>query len=297
MNEVFSYGEIGIDNIIQVPHLPSPENASFPTSDTYHIGGAAANLAVMLASWKIETGLSGNIIGNDLLGKQLKQNLNSYPNLDLTNLIIDKEIATPFCRIFVTPDGERSIVVFGYPKTPKTRLSAAMLSGVKFLALDLYGGDERVEAAKLAKSLDITTILNDLIWVEHPIIPFSDIIINSAAYVRQEFPSQNVIAHAFNLHAKYKSVIITTDGADPVHIVDQYGSNVWIKPPKREVLDATGAGDAFRAGLIYGLLQGWDLVASVKWATAAGSLKVSRVGAASSPPTIDEISSIIGTIY
>ena len=48
--DVFCYGEIGVDNIIQVPHLPNPELATFPTSDSYHIGGAAANTAVWLAT-------------------------------------------------------------------------------------------------------------------------------------------------------------------------------------------------------------------------------------------------------
>ena len=61
--DLFCYGEIGVDNIIQLPHLPSPELAAFPTGDTYHIGGAAANTAVWLAKLGIATALSGNWIG------------------------------------------------------------------------------------------------------------------------------------------------------------------------------------------------------------------------------------------
>ena len=48
--EVVCYGEIGIDNIIQADSLPSPENAVFPKSDSYHGGGAASNTAVWLAA-------------------------------------------------------------------------------------------------------------------------------------------------------------------------------------------------------------------------------------------------------
>jgi len=65
MAEVFAYGEVGIDNIIRVPHLPTLELAAFPTSDTYHIGGAAANTAVTLAAWGVRVRLAGNAIGDD----------------------------------------------------------------------------------------------------------------------------------------------------------------------------------------------------------------------------------------
>ena len=41
-------------------------------------------------------------------------------------------------------------------------------------------------------------------------------------------------------------------------------------PPGQE---RVGAGDAFAAGLIFGLVQGWDGDASLRFAVAAGALK------------------------
>jgi len=66
-------------------------------------------------------------------------------------------------------------------------------------------------------------------------------------------------------------------------------------PPQVEAVDATGAGDAFRAGLIYGLLQGWTLAESAIWGTAAGALKVQRVGAASDLPSREDVASLAAT--
>ena len=82
--DVFCYGEIGVDNIIRVPHLPNPELASFPTGDSYHIGGAAANTAVWLAKFGFSIGLSGNAIGTDEYGRLLWQQLSQYLSLDLS---------------------------------------------------------------------------------------------------------------------------------------------------------------------------------------------------------------------
>jgi sugar/nucleoside kinase (ribokinase family) len=81
--QIFCYGEIGIDNIIHVAHLPSPELAAFPSGDSYHIGGAAANTAAWLAGLGVRTGLAGNRIGMDEYGKGLWTLLSARPNLDL----------------------------------------------------------------------------------------------------------------------------------------------------------------------------------------------------------------------
>jgi len=44
------------------------------------------------------------------------------------------------------------------------------------------------------------------------------------------------------------------------------------------VVDGCGAGATFSAGFIYGHLKGWSLEESVRFATAAASLKVTRPG-------------------
>lgn len=296
VNRIFSYGEVGVDNIIRVPHLPSPEIAAFPTEDSYHIGGAAANFAVLLAAWGVRVGLGGNAIGQDDLGKELAGWLLRYPALDVSRLAVLPGVRTPFCRILVTPDGERSILVYGYPQTPKLPLNEEALAGCQFLAVDLYGGRERLEAARLAKSLGVRTVLNDVIEENHPVLQASDLVVNSAAFVRSQFPGVDVAAHARRLHAECGAVLITTDGANLVHTIEADGSEFWITPPQVPVVDATGAGDAFRAGLVYGLLQDWSLRDAVRWGIAASAIKVGRVGAASQPASLDEVGAYVSLL-
>ncbi len=146
--DVFCYGEIGVDNIIQVPFVPSSERAAFPTGDSYHQGGAAANTAVWLANFGLSVGLSGNMIGSDWHGDQVWDWLNRHEALDLSYVKRDDQVVTPFTRAMVTPDGERTFLIYGYPEAPKVILEPAMLSGAKYLALDLYGGEERLVAAR-----------------------------------------------------------------------------------------------------------------------------------------------------
>ncbi len=294
--DVFCYGELGVDNIVRVPHLPTPEMAAFPTADSYHIGGAAANTAVWLASWGVPVRLAGNGIGRDDYGTELWEWLSAHATLDLRYVERDAHIVTPFCRILVTPDAERTIMVYWYPQTPKTALTTEMLDGARYLALDLYGGDERVAAAQVARQTATQTVVSDVIWLDHPALPLTDIVINSATYIREVFPDADVLDHARELQAVSKGVVVITDGPRPVRVLDPDGKLFSVQPPSVKPVDATGAGDAFRAGLMYGLLQGWSLPRSTAWATATGALKVQQVGAATDLPDPEAVATLAATL-
>ena len=294
--DVLCYGEIGIDNIIQADGLPSPETAIFPKSDSYHGGGAASNTAVWLAVLGVKVKVTGNVIGHDLYGEMILEGLRKHANIDLSLLEQRKGVNTPFTRAIVTPDGERSFLIFWYPQAPKVSLTKEMLDGIKYIALDLYGGPERLDTARLAFESGVSTAIGDVIWLDHPVLPFTSIATNSAAYIRQSFPGVDVRRHARNLQAISKGIVITTDGSRVVHALDSQGSGFTIQPPTVTAIDATGAGDAFRSGLLYGLLQGFDLPRSVAWGVAAGSLKVKNLGAATTLPDFKEIEDLANSL-
>lgn len=295
-HDIFCYGEIGVDNIIQVPHLPDPELAAFPTSDSYHIGGAAANTAVWLANFGFSVGLTGNAIGLDPYGQQLWDWLGQQPSIDLSLVDRQQDVVTPFCRAMVTPDGERTFLIYWYPQSPKTMLEANMLAGARYLALDLYGGDERLAAAQTARKTGPQTVIGDVVQPDHPILPLTSIATNSGAYIRDQYPDVDVRGHARRLQAISQGIVITTDGARPVYVVDRDGSTFTVRPPQVNPVDATGAGDAFRAGLLAGLLHGQTLPRSVCWGVAAGALKVERIGAATDPAPLEDVVALANTL-
>jgi sugar/nucleoside kinase (ribokinase family) len=290
--EVLCYGEIGIDNIIQADGLPSPENAIFPKSDSYHGGGAASNTAVWLAILGVKVKLTGNVIGRDPYGDLIMEGLRKQSNIDLSLVEQREEVTTPFTRAIVTPDGERSFLIFWYPQASKIQLTKEMLEGVRYLALDLYGGPERLATAQLAFESGVSTTVGDVVWPDHPALPFTSIATNSGPYIRQSFPGVDVHQHARKLQSISKGIVITTDGSQMVHALDAQGNGFTVQPPATIAIDATGAGDAFRAGLLYGLLRGFDLPRSVCWGVAAGSLKVKNLGAATTLPDFQEIEAL-----
>jgi sugar/nucleoside kinase (ribokinase family) len=275
-----------------VKRLPDPETAVFPTGDSYHVGGAAANSGMWLAHLGVQVGLAGNALGQDLYGEWLWGRLSAQPRLDLRYVERQDGVTTPFCRVLVTPDAERTFLIFGYPQAPKTPLTAAMLGSARFVALDLYGGAERMAALETAHAAGATTAVGDVIWPDHPALPLTAIATNSGAFIRATFPGVNVRAHAHQLQSISRGLVITSNGPGEVYVVDQSGSAFTVQPPRVPAVDATGAGDAFRAGLLYGLAKGWDLPRCVCWGVAAGALKVQRLGAASQLPPVSEVAAL-----
>jgi ribokinase len=74
------------------------------------------------------------------------------------------------------------------------------------------------------------------------------------------------------------SIVVTADGQ--IARVPAY---------KVDIVDTTGAGDAFTGALAVAIATGQDLPAAAKFANAAGALACTKLGAQSAMPTSDEI--------
>jgi 5-dehydro-2-deoxygluconokinase len=67
-----------------------------------------------------------------------------------------------------------------------------------------------------------------------------------------------------------------------------------VPPVPVEVVNGLGAGDAFGGALCHGLLAGWPLERTMRFANAAGALVASRLACADAMPTEDEVEELMG---
>jgi 5-dehydro-2-deoxygluconokinase len=66
-----------------------------------------------------------------------------------------------------------------------------------------------------------------------------------------------------------------------------------VPPVEIEVVNGLGAGDAFGGALCHGLLAGWPLERTIRFANAAGALVAGRLGCADDMPTTEEIEAVL----
>jgi adenosine kinase len=59
-----------------------------------------------------------------------------------------------------------------------------------------------------------------------------------------------------------------------------------------DIVDPTGCGDAYRAGLLYGISRGWDWPTCGRLASVMGSIKIGSRGGQNHHPTKNEIEQI-----
>lgn len=93
------------------------------------------------------------------------------------------------------------------------------------------------------------------------------------------------------LAAKVKAMIVTL-GANGSHIYAD-GQRFDIPPVKAEVVvDPTGCGDAYRAGLLYGIARDWDWPTCGRLASVMGAIKIASRGGQNHQPSKGEIEQI-----
>lgn len=93
------------------------------------------------------------------------------------------------------------------------------------------------------------------------------------------------------LAAKVKALIVTL-GGNGSHI---YADGQRFEIPCVEadrIVDPTGCGDAYRAGLLYGIARGWDWPTCGRLASTMGAIKIASRGGQNHKPTREEIENV-----
>ncbi|WP_028454067.1 carbohydrate kinase family protein [Chitinilyticum litopenaei] len=92
------------------------------------------------------------------------------------------------------------------------------------------------------------------------------------------------------LAGRVKALIVTL-GAEGSHIYADGVRHDIPAVPAAALVDPTGCGDAFRAGLLYGITQGWDWPTTGRLASLLGSLKIAQRGCQNHAFTREELAS------
>jgi 5-dehydro-2-deoxygluconokinase len=80
----------------------------------------------------------------------------------------------------------------------------------------------------------------------------------------------------------------------PDGVLVAWADGIELVPPVPvEVVNGLGAGDAFGAGLCHGLLSGWEMVRTIRFANAAGAYVAARLACADAMPDEDQVRALL----
>jgi ribokinase/sulfofructose kinase len=266
--------------ILVVDELPAHNTGALIREISEFVFDDAAIVACLLRQWGVSTGIIGTAVGDDARGRALAKKLSDWDVQGEVRLADD--ISTPLEVDVSDRTGARTYFWKRDPHVLATLDTAdlSLLKGARLLYVDWYDGDHILRAMDEAARLKIPVYLN----IEHahadPAVlaryagkaNLCQAVIDAAQEVRGD-PLQ--VAHKLRA-AGIETALVTL--ADEGSLVLSRGEILRVRAPKVKAVDGCGAGATYSAGFIYGWLQGWPLEESVRFATAAASLKVGRAG-------------------
>jgi sugar/nucleoside kinase (ribokinase family) len=222
----------------------------------------------------------GTVVGDDLRGHQLARQLEEWGVQG--EVRFSKDIKTPWEVDVSDETGARTYFWQRPPQVLDTLDSAdlSILKGSRLLYVDWYDGDHILRAMDEAIRLGVPVFLN----FEHGhAIPellnryaeraFTCQAVTDAAQCG-DIPPMEVALSLLKKGVHTALITMANEGCLAV----SGDTSVRVYAPQVQAVDGCGAGATFSSGYIYGYLMGWNLEQSVRFATAAASLKVTRPG-------------------
>lgn len=261
-------------------------------------GGSAANTIYALARWGIKAGFIG-AVGDDVEGRKILQEFESV-NVETQRIRIVKGQPTGQVIGLVDFKGRRSLYV-----QPGANLSLrlteddfAYAAKAQWVHLSSLVGDEAFESQKAL----ILSLPNDVsvsfspgtIYAKRGLSAMESILkrTNILFVARDELATlmgtENLDAASQKLWELGVETIVMTMG-EVGSWVGWKGKGQFSPSYQAHVVDTTGAGDAFAAGFLWGVLQGKPLSECQRLGTVAAAFCLREMGARTGTPTIDEL--------
>jgi ribokinase len=289
---VLVVGSVNVDMVFRVPRLPAPGETVIGGTFTQGPGGKGANAAAAAARLEAATRFVG-LVGHDVLGHQALLDLEEAGVG--TTLVGESAAHTGVAGILVDDAGENVVAVAsganaeldgGFVRDALSRVDA---DGAVILT-NLEVPDDAVSAAaEVAEANGWPVILNPA-----PARPVaSSTLARCSVVVANRMEARALGSVASLLEAGVNAVIVTL-GGDGVEL-HRAGRPLHHQPAFAvNVVDTTGAGDAFCGALAWALAEGRDLEDAVRFGAAAGALACRAVGARAGLPDRAELEAMAG---
>lgn len=256
-------------------------------------GGSGGNTIAGVAAF----GGSGAFIGkvrNDVLGDIYRHDLGSI-GVRFATPATTSGPATARCLVLVTPDAERTMNTFLGACTglDEDDIDEALVASAGITYLEGYLFDQRPakaafrKAASLARAAGrkVALTLSDSFCVHRHRDEFLaliedhiDILFANEDEIRALFGVEDVM-EAARIAARHVELVTVTRGASGALLIDADGLAEVAASSVRAVVDTTGAGDLYAAGVLYGLSRGLPLAECGRLGCAAAGEVIGHFGA------------------
>lgn len=292
MSDVIVMGTFVVDILLKGYDLKKicSDNICFLNSCSMNIGGNAGNVTIDLRKIGLKVQAIANI-SNDTFGKFILSEMQKY-KVDISYMQFSQDTGTGVSIIFIEENGEKSILQYlgantnlSFEEDLDENAKIVVITGLGLIP-NIENNFEEITKSikKLNKTIVVDTSANtiDLLSkISSNAFENIDYFLANEREVMDLTKMNDIESSAeYLLNLGCKNVIIKL-GEKGAYFLNKE-KQFYAPSVKTNVVDTTGAGDAFVSGLVYGLIHGYDNELCIKIANRVGSSCIEMIGSTQS---------------
>ena len=297
-SKIYVIGSSNTDMVVKSNFLPKPGETVIGDTFLMNPGGKGANQAVSACKLGADVTFITKV-GNDMFGKKAVNNFKKI-GIKTDYIRIDKNNSSGVAIIMVDKRGENSISVAPGANNSLTikdiNFIEEKLNADDYVLIQLEIPKTVVEyLIEICNKLKVKLILNPAPFQKISDYHLSQVNTITPNEIETEYLSGIKVKD--NETAKKASEILINKGIKNIIITMGekgafYKSSSFeglIPTKKVSVIDSTAAGDTFNGALVAGLSMKMDMLTSIDFANNAATYSVTKLGAQSSAPSINDL--------
>ena len=300
MSEALVFGGVNLDQVVYLSRPPKEgETLEGENIETF-LGGKGANQAVALSRLGASVSFVGNV-GQDSFGEELTASLSSE-GIDLSMLgSVNKKTGTALINVFENSENQIIYIPGANKLTSHKQATSESLEAANIIVSQMEVNPKEVEQLFAnSKNKNCINILNlapfkepsNTLIAHTDILVFNELEFSLFTSLDTSIPLEldSLKEKLENLNLNHKLSLIVTLGERGLVYYENHKMD-YIEAVKVNAVDTVGSGDCFVGALSYSLLQGRSLEESCEFANKSAALSVTKKGAATSMPKMEEVRS------
>ncbi|ADV64676.1 carbohydrate kinase family protein [Desulfurococcus mucosus] len=292
--DVVTVGHALVDIRIVVNEFPSVDLESKVLNQSWGAGGSAVNVAIGVSRLGMKSSIIARV-GFDSFGRIIVDDL-LREGVDISGLRIGFT-QTGFTIVAINNKGE--IMMYGYKGAAEELqpedISEYAISRAKWMHIASLRLDTTMKAIEVARKHGLT-----ISWDPGRVLASQGLeklrdVVSAVDYVMLNEKEAKLMTGVEDYREAAKTIagdtsasILLKRGSKGVYVLSKEYTGDIPAYSVENVIDTTGAGDAFASGFITGILRGYSLRKAVQYGNAVAALKIGKLGS-HQVPSHDEV--------
>ncbi|MCK4912028.1 MAG: hypothetical protein KAR83_10320 [Thermodesulfovibrionales bacterium] len=284
-------GQCSWDRLALVEGYPEPDTKAEALEWAEHGGGPAATACAALSRLAVSTAFFG-VVGDDADGQRIVTSLKSV-GVDTSGIAVRENSRSQSAFIAVERASARRTIFWqrptGAPLVPD-ELPPVFLDGADLVIVDGLMGDVSLFAVRRAEASGVPVVVDAgrMRQGMMELCKLSGHVVGAEQFAL-DLGLKDISDDGFFLEAASMfpgALTITLGPSGSVTVSD--GELLRTPAYKVDAVDTTGAGDAFHAGYAFGVMSGWDIMKTLRFASVVAGLSCRALGGRAALPTLVE---------